>query len=101
MKLFDTYTNDLNKKSNSTSSMNIAITLNNDLMKELQRFLISSKKQQSNLQLDRKTGEKIKKLTLKLDKIQSEIRKFQSKPISLDEMENHTVFTKLPRLQKL
>lgn len=81
--------------------MNIAITLNNDLMKELQRFLISAKKQQSNLQLDRKTGEKIKKLTLKLDKIQSEIRKFQSKPISLDEMENHTVFTKLPRLQKL
>ena len=101
MKLFTSFNDDLIRK--ATSSSNIAITINNDLMKELQRFSISLKKndQSNNVQFNRKIQQKINNLTIKLKKINEDIHKYQSRSLTLDEMNDHTVFTKLPRLQKL
>ncbi|XP_075680729.1 uncharacterized protein LOC113791713 [Dermatophagoides pteronyssinus] len=101
VKFFTSFNDDLIEKANSSS--NIAITINNDLLKELQRFSISLKKndQSNNVQFNRKIQQKINNLTIKLKKINEDIHKYQSRSLTLDEMNDHTVFTKLPRLQKL
>nr|XP_046913952.1 probable ATP-dependent helicase PF08_0048 [Dermatophagoides farinae] len=100
IRLFDSFTDDLSKNANS-SIVNIAITLHNDLMKELYRFTLPTKSEHSKVGLDRKTQRKINKLTLHLKKIQDKLFECQLRPLTLDEMEDETVFTKyIPRLEK-
>lgn len=82
----------------ASTSVDVLIHSNNDLIIELSRLM---RKIEPSVELDKsKIAEKTKKLTLKINYLQKEISKIENETLGVDDLGSHSFYTKLPLLYK-